>query len=789
MIHTVSREIAGKLFAFESGRLAKQAGGAVVAGVGDTIVLACATMARTPREGQGFFPLTCDYEERKYSVGKIPGGFIKRGGRPSDKAVLTSRLIDRPLRPLFPDGMRNDVQVIVTTLSTEADNPSDVVAVTAASAALCVSDIPFGGPIACVRVGLIQGEMIAFPSVEQINQSDLDLVLAGTKDQIVMVEAGAKWVPESVMLDAMELGQGVIRELCELQEELVALAGKPKAEVPLFLIDPTVLQTVRTECAADIQSALQNPDKLSRESALDDLKADIVEKMAERFEDESLQAQVGEAVDKLIKEAVRSSLLATGKRPDGRGPTDIRELSAEVGLLPRTHGSGLFTRGQTQVLTSVTLGPLDDAQIIDGLEEDTRKRYMHFYNFPPYSTGETRFMRGPGRREVGHGALAERALKPVIPDEESFPYAILLVSEVLESNGSSSMASVCGSTLALMDAGVKISAPVAGIAMGMISDSERRVILTDIQGIEDACGDMDFKVAGTRDGITALQLDAKIGGLTREDLAQALEQARQARMVILDCIVSTIPEPRESLSQYAPRIFIMEIDPSKIGEVIGPGGRVIQKICALSGAEIDIEQTGKVYIAAPTFEGGELAQKMIRDLTQEAVIGSEYDGVVTRFTGRGAFVEFLPGREGLVPVDKLVRWRIRRPEEVVQIGDSIRVKIDEVDNLGRLNLTALGLPQTLESLDEANRPVGAQAERSGGGGGSYGRGPSDRGPRAGGDGPRPNRGGPSRGGGERGGDRGHGPGDRGPARGDKPQGNDRGPRQDDGPQARFRPRR
>jgi polyribonucleotide nucleotidyltransferase len=773
MIHAVSREIAGKAIGFETGRLAKQANGAVLIGVGDTIALVTATMAAEPREGQDWFPLTCDYEERKYSVGKIPGGFIKRGGRPSEKAVLTSRLIDRPLRPLFPEGMRNDVQVIATTLSVETDNPSDVLAVTGGSAALMLSDIPFAGPISCVRVGMIDGQFIAFPTVDQINESDLDLVVAGNESHIVMVEAGAKWVPEATMIEAMSYGHEIIKELCSLQMELVALAGKPKVEVPLFGVDEGIAETVRTEAGEEIKATLNNPDKLARESAVGDLEREILEKFAERYEEEEELVQVKEAVAKLVKETVRSMLLDEGRRVDGRPADQVRELQAEVGLLPRTHGSGLFVRGQTQVLTSVTLGAMDEAQIIDGLEEDTRRRYMHYYNFPPYSTGETRMLRGPGRREIGHGALAERALRPVIPPEEEFPYALMLVSEVLESNGSSSMASVCASTLALMDAGVQIDAPVAGIAMGMVSDDSRKVILTDIQGIEDQCGDMDFKVAGTREGITALQLDAKVGGLTQEILAEALAKARDARLQVLDCMLGAIPEPRPSLSQYAPRIITITIDPSKIGDVIGPGGRIIQRITSDTGARIDVEQDGKIYIYAPTYDAAELARKTIEDLVREPEVGEEYDGTVTRLMGRGAFVEFLPGREGLVPLEKLARQRIRRPEDVVGVGDAIRVKIDEVDHLGRLNLSALDLPQTSERLVAAMRPGGPPSQRS-----SRDRGYS----------PRPGRDrGPDRGG--RGPDR----GSRGPDRG-RPRS---GPREDRGPddrrtgdgQSRFRPRR
>lgn len=699
MIETISFEVGGKELSIETGRVAKQANGAVLLGMGETVVLGTATMSSQPREGLDFFPLTCDYEERKYAVGKIPGGFIKRGGRPSEKAILTSRLIDRPVRPLFPDGMRNDVQCVAMPFAMSQEDPSDVLAINAVSAALALSDIPWNGPIGAVRVGMQGDDFILFPSVQQILDGKLDLVLAGTKDNIIMVEAGASEVPESVVLDAMRWGHGYIRVIAEQIEAFAKKHGKPKATVPLAQIDPEVMETVTKEYAAKVEQTLVNADKQAREDALQALTDEAFENLSPRFADsEEKQKDVLLAMDKLIKKTVRSLIVHKELRPDGRGTRDIRQITCEPGLLPKVHGSGLFTRGQTQVMTVVTLGAPGDAQIMDGLEDVPDKRYMHFYNFPPYSVGETRPMRGPGRREIGHGALAERALLGVLPSEEEFPYTMLLVSEVLESNGSTSMASVCGSTIALLDCGVPLKAPVAGIAMGLISEDGKYSVLTDIQGMEDFCGDMDFKVAGTREGITALQLDTKIGGIPEAVLEAALEQAREARLFILDRIEEAFPEPRRELNPNAPRINVVTIDPTRAGELIGPGGRTVKRIQQETGAEIDIQDDGRVFILAADAASAELAMRTIKGLMTVPEVGEEYEGVVTRLFGRGAMVEYLPGKEGMVPNEELSTRRVRHPEEVVKPGDAIRVRIHEIDAMGRVNLTALGLPQSLEAL-------------------------------------------------------------------------------------------
>lgn len=792
MIETVSFEVGGKELSIETGRVAKQANGAVLLGMGESVVLGTATMSSQPREGLDFFPLTCDYEERKYAVGKIPGGFIKRGGRPSEKAILTSRLIDRPVRPLFPDGMRNEVQCVAMPFAMAQEAPSDVLAINAVSAALALSDIPWDGPIGAVRVGMEGDDFVLFPSVQQMLDGKLDLVLAGTKDNIIMVEAGASEVPESVILEAMRWGHGFIRIIAEQIEAFAKQHGKPKATVPLAQIDPEVTEVITREYALKVEQTLVNPDKQAREEALQTLIDEAFEKLsATTFADsEEKQKDVLLAMDKLIKKTVRSLIVHKGLRPDGRGTRDIRQITCEPGLLPKVHGSGLFTRGQTQVMTVVTLGAPGDAQIMDGLEDVPDKRYMHYYNFPPYSTGETRPMRGPGRREIGHGALAERALIGVLPSEEEFPYTMLLISEVLESNGSTSMASVCGSTLALLDCGVPLKAPVAGIAMGLISEDGKYTVLTDIQGMEDFCGDMDFKVAGTRAGITALQLDTKIGGIPDSVLEAALEQAREARLFILDRIEEAFPEPRRELNPNAPRINVVTIDPARAGELIGPGGRTVKRIQQETGAEIDIQDDGRVFILATNAASAEQAMRTIKGLMTTPEVGEEYEGVVTRLFGRGAMVEYLPGKEGMVPNEELSTRRIRHPEEVVKPGDTIRVRIHEIDAMGRVNLTALGLAQSLEALEE-NEGAEPGAPR-----------PKSARPR---DGKNDRRGGP-RSRGKDGGDRDREREGRGPRRREY---NDRPPRQEarepelapregaslpqreapDTPSARFRPKR
>jgi polyribonucleotide nucleotidyltransferase len=696
----VSAEIGGDLLSLETGALANQANAAVLVRYGDSVVLVTATMSQKARSDIDFFPLVVDFEERKYAVGKIPGGFVKRGGRPSDESIVQARLIDRSIRPLFPKGMRNEVQVVVLPLSVDFDHPPAVLGIIGASAALTISDIPWNGPLGAVRIGYVNGDFIVNPNSDISQISALELVVASRPDHIMMIEADADEVPEDVMLQALELAHAENQKVIALIEELRARAGKPKAELPMYLVPSEIKEAVKAFAGESLKAAIQNPDKLAREAGLSQLKDEIVVQMNTPPDPESPPPYAGRemelsmAVDEVVKETVRKMILDEGKRPDGRAPNEIREISCAVGLLPRTHGSGLFQRGQTQVLTTCTLGALHEAQILDALTEEETKRYMHFYNFPPFSVGEVRPIRGPGRREVGHGMLAERALVRMIPPEEEFPYAILLYSEVLESNGSTSMASTCGSTLALMDAGVPIKAPVAGIAIGLVYESDDRyALLTDIQGMEDACGDMDFKVAGTAKGITAIQLDLKIPGLPMPIIEQTLARAREARLYILQKMLEVIPAPRPEVSPRAPRIFVMEINPEKIGDVIGPGGKMVKRITAETGAQIQIEQTGRVYISAPDAESGERARQMIEALTKEVAVGEVYMGRVTRLMARGAFVEVLPGKEGLVDLRDLTDKRVSRPEEVVKVGDMLRVRVKEIDSMGRINLTTRGVEQ------------------------------------------------------------------------------------------------
>jgi polyribonucleotide nucleotidyltransferase len=694
--------------------------------MGETIVLGVATMSENPRDGIDFLPLTCDYEERKYAVGKIPGGFMKRGGRPSEKAILTSRLMDRPLRPLFPKGLRNDLSVVAMPFSVDQSCPPDVLAICAAGAALAVSDIPFKYPVAGVRVGRINGEFILFPSGPEIKESDLDLVVAGHKYAISMVEAGANEVSEDVMVEALKFAHEAVKVIVLEIEEFAKTAGKPKRDVKLALIDENLKKAIEKKYGKDIQKALLgSKDKAMRESALDDLIKDIVAKLKPEYADKpELAGQLHEAADTVVKGVVRELIIKKDTRPDGRKLDEIRDLDAKVGLLPKVHGSGLFTRGQTQVMTIATLGLPNEAQTIDGLEDEEPRRYMHFYNFPSWSVGEVRPNRGPGRREIGHGALAERALRAVIPlDDPNFPYTLLLTSEVLESNGSTSMASVCGSTLALMDAGIQIKAPVAGIAMGLMSDGKVFKVLTDIQGMEDFCGDMDFKVAGTREGITALQLDTKLDGIPDEVLAQALSQAKTARFQILDVIEAEISAPRANVGDSAPQVITIQINPEKIGALIGPGGATIKKIVASTGATIDVQQDGKVLVGGTSSDTINDAIGQIKGVTGDIEVGTEFKGTVTRIMGRGAMVEFLAGREGLVPKDHLTTKQIGRIEEVVNVGDALNVKVFEVDAMGRINLTALGVKQELAGLED-NETATPPASTGGGGGdrGGYGGG-------------------------------------------------------------------
>lgn len=683
-------QLAGRTLSLETGRLAKQAGGAVFARYGDTCVLVCATASKSVREGIDFFPLSVEYEEKMYSVGKIPGGFIKREGRPSEKAILSARLIDRPIRPLFPEGFRNEVQVVATVFCVEQDNPPEILAGIGAAAALHISNIPFDGPTACVAVGLVDGELVLNPTIEQNEKSLLHLTVSGTEEAIMMVEAGAKEVPEETCLDAIMFGHEAIKKIAafikEFREEALAMGLAKEKMVPVLAgFDPEIEKAVRDFADADMLTALRTPEKLAREAAVDALKEACQEKFAEIYPEET--KQIGAILEDIEKDHVRRLISIDKIRPDGRATDEIRPITVEAGVLPRTHGSGLFTRGQTQVLNVLTLGSSSEDQLLDGLGLETSKRYMHHYNFPPYSVGETRPMRGPGRREIGHGALAERALEPMIPSVEEFPYTIRLVSEVLESNGSSSMASVCGSTISLMDAGVPIKRPVAGIAMGLIKEGEYYTILSDIQGLEDHHGDMDFKVAGTEVGVTALQMDIKVDGLSREILAAALKQAHEGRMFILGKILEVIPAPRAQLSPYAPRIITMMIDPEKIRDVIGPGGKVIKKIIEETGVKIDIEDSGLVMIATADAEAGARAQQIVRDLTREVEVGEIYTGKVTRIMAFGAFVEVLPGKEGLVHISQLAEERVNKVEDVVNIGDTITVKVTEIDRQGRINLS------------------------------------------------------------------------------------------------------
>ena len=684
-MHSFEMQLGGRPLIIESGKMAKQAGGAVLVRYGDTAVLVAATASKEPREGIDFFPLTVDYEEKLYSVGKIPGGFIKREGRPSESSILASRLIDRPIRPLFADGFRNDVQIVATVLSVEQDNAPDITAMIGASCALSISDIPFEGPIAGVRVGLINDEFILNPTTAQQNESELNLVVAGSYDAVMMVEAGANELSEEVILNAIIFGHDAIKTIIEFQNKIVAEIGKEKRQMKLFEIPEEIITDVKDYALEKLDKALRNPDKLAREAEVSEIKADVAMFFAEKYPDDAKNIQL--TLQKIVKSLVRKMITIEKIRPDGREIEEVRPVSCEVGLLNRTHGSGLFTRGQTQILTITTLGAIGDEQILDGLGVEESKRYMHHYNFPAFSVGETRPSRGPGRREIGHGALAERALVPVLPSTEEFPYTLRLVSEVLESNGSSSMGSVCGSTLSLMNAGVPIKRPVSGVAMGLVKDGDYYTILTDIQGLEDALGDMDFKVAGTTKGITAIQMDIKIDGLTRDILKDALAQANRGRSNILNKMLEVISEPSKELSPFAPRIITMKINPDKIRDVIGPGGKIIKKIIDETGVSIDIQDDGNVFIAAVDVEAGNKAVNIIESLVREVEIGGVYNGKVTRLMAFGAFVEILPGKEGLVHISQLALERVEKVEDVVSVGDEIMVKVTEVDRQGRVNLS------------------------------------------------------------------------------------------------------
>ena len=681
-------ELDGKTYTYETGKLAKQADGAVTMRVGDTIVLATSVTKREAREGVDFLPLTIDYDEKMYAAGKIPGSFFRREGRPGETATLTARLIDRPLRPSFPKGFYFESHVVITVLSVDMENPPDILALNAASMALTVSGTPFNGPVGAVRIGRVDGRWITNPTFQDLDQSDIDLVVAGTDDAILMVEAGATQVSEADVVEALTLAHEKIKEMVAAQRELKAVAGKPGWEFAPKVPDAQLESRVRELAGPVLKDAVRNADKQSRTETIDALKAEIVEKLTADFGEEA-ERSIKDVFRAVEKETVRTMVVDDRVRIDGRGLDEIRALSAETKILPRAHGSGLFTRGETQALSVLTLGTLREEQRIDGLGLIEAKRFMHHYNFPPFSVGETGRMIGPKRREIGHGALGERAIQQVLPEEDEFPYAIRIVSEILESNGSTSMASVCGSTLALLDAGVPIEAPVAGIAMGLVKEGEKVAVLTDIQGIEDALGDMDFKVAGTRKGITALQMDMKISGVDKAVLGQALDQALTARLTILDTIAAEISEPRADLSKVAPRIITIKIPKEKIREVIGPGGRVVQGIIAETGAAVDIEDDGTIYVASTDGPSGEQAKHLIESIVKDVEPGDVFTGRVTKTTAFGAFVELKPGREGLVHISKLAKERIDKVEDVVNEGDKIKVRVLEIDRQNRVSLTAI----------------------------------------------------------------------------------------------------
>jgi polyribonucleotide nucleotidyltransferase len=697
-IKTVHGTVAGKAVTYETGRLAKQAGGAVLATMGGTVVLAAATVSNSTKEGIDFFPLTVDYFEKLYAAGKIPGGFYKREGRPSEREILRSRLIDRSIRPLFPKHFRQEVQVIVYVLSADGENSPDVLAINAVSAALLVSNAPFTDAVSAVRVGKIDGELVFNPSLSDMDNSLLDLVVSGTASGILMVECGSREISEAEMVEALVRAQEQIKETCRLEEELRAQAGKDKIVVPALTFDAGIQSEARSMIEARLPIVLKDKEKLKKEKILDEFKGELMTELLAKYPDDG--TAVGEVLDVEIKHFIRHRVVTDGVRIDGRTPEQIRPIGVDVGLLPMSHGSGLFSRGQTQVLSIATLGGKKEGQLVESLEEEVTKHYMHYYNFPPFSVGETRPMRGPGRREIGHGALAERALLPVIPDESEFPYAIRVVSEVLESNGSTSQASICGSTLALMDAGVPIKAPVAGIAMGLMKEGDTSVILTDIQGAEDANGDMDFKVAGTAKGITALQMDIKIHGVDSDLLAAALDHARTARLFILDKMLSVIPAPREEVNPLAPRIFTMQIPGDKIGALIGPGGKVIKKIIADTGCDIDIEDDGSVFVTAPDGIKGQVAMDAINAITEDIVVGKIYTGKVTELRDFGAFVEIAPGKTGLLHVSQVSDSYVKDIHTILKVGEQILVKTLPLKDDGKISLTRKGL-----ATESSDKPV------------------------------------------------------------------------------------
>ena len=687
MLNTHEITVAGRTMKIEYGKIGMLSDVAAFMSYGDTVILTNVNASESPREGIDFFPLSVEYEERLYAVGKIPGGFIKREGKPSEKAILNGRAVDRPLRPLFPKGYRNDVQVVCTVVSVENDNLPEILAINAASTALCISSIPFSTPVGAVQVGLINGEFIINPTSKQREESILALTVCATKDRVMMIEAGGDEIPEETMIDAINFGFEECKRIVAFQEEAMAKFGKEKKIPTLHKVDETLEKEVREFAFDMIKEAMYITDKDERNEAMDAVKAKISEEFDEKYPDNS--SDINDVVYRAQKEIVRSMLLKDHRRPDGRNFDEVRKIGCEVDILPRTHGTGLFTRGLTQVMTVATLGAIGDVQVLDGIGEEESKRYMHHYNFPAYSVGEVRPLRGPGRREIGHGALAERALEPLIPSEDEFPYTIRLVSEVLSSNGSTSQASVCGSTLALLDAGVPIKRPAAGIAMGLITseDLSEEEVITDIQGIEDFFGDMDFKVAGTTEGITSIQVDTKIKGLSEKCIRDAIYGAKKARLHILEKIKECIKEPREEVGEYAPKTSTFKIDPDKIRDVIGTGGKVINKIIADTGVKIDIKEDGRIYVSSSDANGVKEAVKIIEGLTKEVKAGEIYLGKVTKVAQFGAFVEILPNKEGLVHISKLDVNRVNKVEDIVSVGDEILVKVTDIDNQGRVNLS------------------------------------------------------------------------------------------------------
>ncbi len=748
-IHKLDVELGGRTLSIETGRVAGLADGAVTVRYGDAMLLATAVSSAEPREGIDFFPLTVEYEERMYAAGKIPGGFIKREGRPGEAATLAARLTDRPIRPLFPKHYRNDVQIVNLVMSADQENDPSILSVIGASAALHLSSIPFEGPVAAVKMGYIDGKLVVNPTMRQMHdESELELTVAGTRDAVLMVEAGVHELPEDLVLEAIMAGHRALQPLIEAQEKLRKLAGKPKQDAPPPVIDEELKKKLTKRLGKSLEKAIYNPDKGGREDATRELRAEVLNEFVLAGADPKAVSKLFESAE---KELVRTRILKDGKRPDGRGPKDIRPISIEVGVLPRGHGSGLFTRGQTQVMSVATLGTEADEQSIDSIGLDEPKRYMHHYNFPPFSVGEARPMRGTSRRDIGHGALVERALIAVLPPEDEFPYVIRVVSDTLSSNGSSSMASTCGSTLALLDAGVPISASVAGVAMGLVtldgSAKGKYAVLTDIQGLEDALGDMDFKVTGTRTGVTAIQMDIKVAGLTEQILREALEQAREGRMFILDKMDAVIKEPRAEVSVYAPRITTIKINPDKIRDIIGPGGKMIRKITEETKTTIDIQDDGSVNIGSNNAENTQKAVDWIKSLTREVAAGEIYTGKVTRLLPFGAFVEILPGKEGLVHISELANYRVPSVEDVVKIGDELQVLVTEIDRQGRVNLSRRALLEPAENGQEggeepgrngdgedrgSRRPFserrGRDGDRGGRGGGGFNR-DRDRGPR------------------------------------------------------------